>query len=172
MELLTDRLSILVEQVAEHQIEELINKEKLQQQRIIGGSQGEKFISYKAIAAANQAKRSKPTVVATKKNEEQQEEKKQDDKKDEPAKTAKAATVNAIWGLAKMAASNHKNDKNEKGADKGDKGKQATTQAANPMKPNAFKSVAKKLVVFSALKGKRDVCTCEDLNSKCKVHDP
>ena len=47
MELLTHRLAALMNQVAENQIAELVDKDRLQQQRLMEKEQRSKMLSYK-----------------------------------------------------------------------------------------------------------------------------
>ena len=169
MELLTDRLAMLVEQVAENQMAELINKEKLQQQRIMERSQREKMLSFQVMAAQNQERRTRrPTFNGKKRDERNDDIKKQEPKVNEEqmklVTVAKVATVCDIWG------SNKTKSKTDKGDDTNDPTKQDTEPKPKP-KPNLFRKIAKTTVLMGMLKQGHDICTCEDLNSKCKVHD-
>lgn len=165
MELLTDRLAMLVEQVAENQMAELINKERLQQQRIMERSQREKMISFQQLAAANQARRTRKPIFAFKKKEEQKSEPKEEEQKtnDETPKVPKITAVCDIWGVSKKFKS------------KGGKAEESNehTKADTPAKLNLskFKKVAKMTVLMSSLKQGHEICTCENLDAKCKVHD-
>ena len=110
MELLTNRLVMLVDQVAQNQMADLINKEKIQKQRISERAQRETMLSFELQAAENQARRSKKSSnLATLQRStftrsafgglQKQAIKEKDQDKD----CTKITTVCDIWGLSKKA---------------------------------------------------------------------
>ena len=177
MELLTNRLVMLVEQVAENQMADLINKEKLQKQRISERAQRETMLSFELQAAENQARRSKKTSnLATLQRSaftrsafggnilQKQAIKEKDQDKD----CTKITTVCDIWGLSKKVKEAKEGmNKNSKIDDQNDFGD------GNKPKLNVskFRKAAKLTVLLESMKEGKAVCTCENLDARCKVHD-
>ena len=177
MELLTNRLVMLVEQVAENQMADLINKEKMQKQRISERAQRETMLSFELQAAENQARRSKKSSnLATLQRStftrsafggnilQKQAIKEKDQDKD----CTKITTVCDIWGLSKKAKEAKEGmNKNIKTDDPND------ISDSNKPKLNVskFRKAAKLTVLLESLKEGKAVCTCENLDARCKVHD-
>lgn len=177
MDLLTNRLVMLVEQVAENQMVDLINKEKIQKQRISERSQRETMLSFELQAAENQARRSKKSSnLATLQRSalngsafrgnilQKQAIKEKGQDKD----CTKITTVCDIWGLSKKGKEVKEGmNKNSKIDDHND------ISDSNKPKLNVskFRKAAKLTVLLESLKEGKAVCTCENLDARCKVHD-
>ena len=158
MDLLTYRLSALMNQVAENQIAELIDKDKIQQQRLMEKEQRSKMLSYKTSESFFQAKHHRNTsirnLIAAKKKE---EERKAEQDANNAEKIKKVATLSTIWGSKKNLDKN--NDKtNPKGP-------------STSSMTNKFQKAARFAALMSTVKQNRDLCTCESLDAKCKIHD-
>jgi len=158
MDLLTYRLSALMNQVAENQIAELIDRDKIQQQRLMEKEQRSKMLSYKTSESFFQVKHHRNTsirnMIAAKKKE---EERKAEQDANNAEKIKKVATLSTIWGSKKNLDKN-----NEKTNPKG-----PSTSAMT----NKFQKAARFAALMSTVKQNRDLCTCESLDAKCKIHD-
>ena len=158
MDLLTYRLSALMNQVAENQIAELIDRDKIQQQRLMEKEQRSKMLSYKTSESFFQVKHHRNTsirnLIAAKKKE---EERKAEQDANNAEKIKKVATLSTIWGSKKNLDKN-----NEKTNPKG-----PSTSAMT----NKFQKAARFAALMSTVKQNRDLCTCESLDAKCKIHD-
>ena len=180
MELLTDRLAILVEQVAEHQMEELIDKERLQQERLIQKSQRTDMLSFhkKHQENSNEARKTRRLNLASHRRgaPDATKSSSNDSQKDGTKASGgpkKLATICSIWGLGAVTKSkSNKADQPSGGGDSSDS-KQEEANNDKPVKTNfnKFRSAAKMTVVLNSFKQGIEVCTCEDLNTPCKVHD-
>ena len=157
MDLLTYRLSALMNQVAENQIAELIDKDKLQQQRFMEKEQRAKMLSYKTSESFFQAKHHRHTsirnLIAKKKEE---EERAKQEKNENAEKIKKVATLSTIWGSKKSM----------------EKTKESNSKGTNPSSmTNKFQKAARFAALMSTVKQNRELCTCESLDAKCKIHD-
>ena len=177
MELLTNRLVMLVDQVAQNQMADLINKEKIQKQRISERAQRETMLSFELQAAENQARRSKKSSnLATLQRSaltrsafggsvlQKQAIKEKDQDKD----CTKITTVCDIWGLSKKVKEAKEGmNKTTKKDDPNDIGD------SNQPKINVskFRKAAKLTVLLESMKEGKAVCTCENLDARCKLHD-
>ena len=180
MELLTNRLVMLVEQVAENQMADLINKEKIQKQRISERSQRETMLSFELQAAENQARRSKKSSnLATLQRSAltrsafggsilQRQAVKDKDQDKDGNNTTKITTVCDIWGLSKKVKEAkegmNKTSKKDDPNDIGD-GNQPKINVSK------FRKAAKLTVLLESMKEGKAVCTCENLDARCKLHD-
>ena len=166
MELLTNRLARLAQQVAENQMAELINKENIQQERLLERSQREKMLSFQAMAAQNQFRRNASSTVAFRKKEQQKRELKEKEQKpvESSSSVVKITTACDIWGLSKKTKTSQSNKED----DLKESDKETTATRLNFGK---FRKVAKTMVLIESIKEGKAVCTCESLDAKCKVHD-
>ena len=158
MELLTDRLSFLMNQVAQNQIEEIVSKDKVQKQRLMEKQQRAKMLSFKTTESMYQVKQHRNSslrnLISSRKKAEE-EEKMADENKANQIK--KITAISSIWGAKKSF---------EKGAFGGNT-KSPTVAAAT----SKFQRAAKFAVLINSVKQGREICTCESLDSKCKIHD-
>ena len=165
MELLTDRLAALMKQVADNQIAELVNKDRLQKQRLVERSQRTKMMSYQTVGVLNRPKQFRRPILSFQKKEEpkvvinQAAHTNVGERPTEP----KIATIGSIWGISKKAKDNLPT-----GGNIGEKPKRTEKEAA-PL--NKFRKVAQMTVLINSIKQGRDICTCESLDAKCKIHD-
>ena len=108
------------------------------------------MLSYKTSESFFQVKQHRNmsirSLMAAKKKEEERKE-------DNAEKIRKVATLSTIWGSKKAA---------EKPISKGP----STTSATNK-----FQKAARFAALMSSVKQGRDLCTCESLDAKCKIHD-
>ena len=179
MELLTDRLAILVEQVAEHQIEELINKEKLQQERLIQKSQRTDMLAFhrqyqESSTEARKARRL--TLASNKRGAPDATKSSSNDGQSDGSKASggpkKMATICSIWGLGALTKNkSNKTDQSGSGGGGSSKQEEAKCDKSSKINMDKFRKAAKMTVVLNSLKQGIEVCTCEDLNTPCKVHD-
>ena len=143
MELLTHRLSALMNEVAENQIAELVDKDREQKQRMVEREQRSKMLSYKTTNTFAQLKPQRNTSLRGAFG------KQRNNKEEKTEQVRKAATLATVWGS--------KQSKEDKSNDKGDK--------------KSFLKVAKLAVLMSSVTQGREICTCESLDAKCKIHD-
>ena len=165
MDLLTNRLSMMAEQIYENHMAELIDNERVELERFqhYRPCRGTPF---RSIATQNQVPISKFGNLAkirsslsknkkegNKKNKHEDEQKNQDD----VPKITAITTVCDIWGLSKK----NKNESNQSS-------KENTAPKPNLSK---FRRVARTTVLLESLKKGHDICTCESLDARCKLHD-
>ena len=146
MELLTNRLSALMNEVAENQIAELVDKDREQKQRMVEREQRSKMLSYKTTNTFAQFKPQRNTALRGAFGKQRK------DKEEKTEQVRKAATLATVWGSKQS-----KEDKVDKANEKGDK--------------KSFLKVAKLAVLMSSVTQGREICTCESLDAKCKIHD-
>lgn len=172
MELLTYRLATLMDQVAENQIAELINKDRLQKKLLMEQAQRQNMRSHQAIAALNQPKKFRRPMLSFKKKEEQKDIPKQDDltNDEEKTKDPKIATIGSIWGLSKKSKDNINNgggiDENPKTIDEKPK-----ILAKEEVALSKFRKAGRITALICSIKQGREICTCESLDATCKIHD-
>ena len=162
MELLTDRLSFLMNQVAKNQIEEIVSKEKLQRQLVIEKEQRSKMLSYKATESLYHMKQQRTSnlrnlMSSRKKKDEPEPEQVENN---EENKVKKITTISSIWGAKKTF---------EKLTS--EKGGSAKSQKVAPAAMNKFQKAARFAVLINSVKQGREICTCESLDAKCAIHD-
>ena len=153
MELLTHRLSALMNQVAENQIAELVDKDRLQQQRLMEKEQRSKMLSYKTSDQFFQARQHRNNMSIRNVLAKKKEDDSKNSERDTAEKIRKVATLSSIWGAKKAI---------EKPISKG---------PATPSAANKFQKVARFAALISSVKQGRDLCTCESLDAQCKIHD-
>ena len=164
MELLTNRLSMLVQQVADHQMDEIINEERSQHERMMKQTQRDTMLSFKAMAQEEQMRRSVSRNTLNWKKRQDEHKKNEEIKKQEAInEPSKIKTVCDIWGLSKKAKGKVMRAEEPK-----DSSKDSSNSAMNLVK---FRQVAKTAVLLKTMTRGHDICTCESLDARCKVHD-
>lgn len=164
MELLTNRLILLVDQVSDNVMADIVNEERLQHERIAQYTQRDKMLSFKQIAHDDYTRRNvNRTTLAWKKKQEEQKKNEELKKQDVNAESTKIKTVCDIWGLSKKAKAKGNRDDDSKETTK--------DSSASAIKLTKFRQAAKTAVLLKAITKDRDICTCESLDTRCKVHD-
>ena len=164
MELLTHRLSMLVEQVSDHLMSEIINEERLQHERMLKETQRDKMLSFKQIALEEQNRRvMSRTTIAMKKKQDDLKKSEELKKQQEATNPSKIKTVCDIWGLSKKAKV-----KGVKADESKEANKDTSASTTNIFK---FRQAAKTAVLLKTMTKDRAICTCESLDARCKVHD-
>ena len=164
MELLTHRLSMLVEQVAEQLMSEIVNEERLQHERIMKQTQRDKMLSFKQIAHEEQTRRGVVrTTLALKKKQEELKKIEELKRQEENANSVRIKTACDIWGLSKKAKA-----RGTKADESKEMNKESSVSATNLGK---FRQAAKTAVLLKTMTKDRAICTCESLDARCKVHD-
>ena len=157
MELLTSRLTVMMNQVSESRMMEIIDQDRFEKQRIIERQQRSRMLVYNTndpfynLQEQRQAVARRPT--RNKKKEEQAKEQMAEDNK-----VKKISTIGALslWG--------NRTSRDQKGTIKDDNNEK-------PKGPNKFLKAAKMAAVISSVKFGRDICTCSSLDARCAVHD-
>ena len=156
---LTERLSFLMNQVAQNQIEEIISKDKLQKQQLMEKEERAKMLCYKTTESLYHHQSMKQHRNSNLRNLIPSRKKKDEPEEDEENKVKKITTLSSIWG-AKKTFEKYPSEKG--GSTKPQKVEPATSK---------FQKAAKFTVLINSMKQGRDVCTCESLDAKCKIHD-
>ena len=176
MELLTNRLVMMAERVTEIHMVEILDNERieLERLRLYRPCLEEKVLTFKTIAGRNQIRKSKfcKTVLEKKrlalsmnKNMEDNESTHEDEQKkdDDVPKIIEITTVCDIWGLSK---------KNKNESSKINEANESSKENCAPKSNlSKFRRVARTTVLLESLKGGHAICTCENLDARCKVHD-
>ena len=167
MDLLTNRLIMITSQITANHMADLREMESLELKRVRDYKRSmktlreEKVYSFKAIAAESQIRKTKfGNAVCLKQNSLRRiknEENKENTKQDEDAK--EITTAGNIWAA-------YKKNKNN-----GSKMNESNESPAPKTSLSKFRRAAKQTVLMETFKNGRSICTCEDLNAHCKVHD-
>ena len=178
MELLTNRLLMMAEQVSENHMVDLIDNERIELERLRNYRPYRKGMesNYRTIGAQSQIRKSKiGNTVLTKhrvntafhrnNKEENTENTNEDEQKNEEEgpKVKSVTTVCDIWGFSKKI----KND----GSKLNESHESPTENPAPKINLGRFRKVARTTVLLESLKGGHAICTCENLDAHCKVHD-
>ena len=187
MDSLTNRLSVLIDQVAENQIEELINHDRMQKERLMmeREQRAKMKISSKKAEDMIYLMKHQPRVgnrdslisnsisTIAKQNDNQKSSSKPEGRDGGKSDAIKrVATLGSIWGSKKgvLEPASSVNGVDKKSAIKMQTAKsehEVTSRSTN----NKFKKMAKFTVLLNSVKQGRDICTCESLDAKCKIHD-
>ena len=158
--LLTYRLADFMKQISANQMEEIVNKERIHNERLMSQDQRSRMVSYNKTGFQYDAKKANgKNIVALKKR----------DKENQPCteeeKIKQQKKLGTIWGASK-------NFKNiiDKDAESINKAKNFDKTVIAPTK-NKFMKAAKIAVLISQVKQGRDICTCSSLDAKCYIHD-
>ena len=161
--LLTYRLSDFMNQIAENQMEELDNKEKIHNERLMRQNQISRMgmVSYSKNAYDRKMARmeSVNNISGLKKRN------KENEPCNEKEKTKQQKKMGAVWGAAKS----FKNI-TDKDADSMYEAKTMDKPLVAPQK-NKFMKVAKFAVMINQVSQGRGICTCSSLDAKCDIHD-
>ena len=173
MDLLTNRLLVMAGQVADNQVAELIYNERLELERLRQRSPREKMLYSKTLDAENQARRgnftntisAKRLVISRKKKEENKYNAKEDGRTTQEGvpNVKEITTVCDILGIYKK----HKN----KGSKINESNEFSKETSASKVNFNKFRKAAKTTLLLERFKKGHVICTCESLDSRCKVHD-
>ena len=177
MELLTNRLMMMAEQVNANHMVELIDNERIELERLrhYRPYREEKKSTFVAVTAQSQIRKSKfgnavmakhRSALSRNKKEESKENTNEDDQKnlEEGPKIKEITTVCDIWGLSKKM----KND-GSKPNESNESSKENSAPKSNAF--SKFRRAAKTTVLMESLKRGHAICTCESLDARCKVHD-
>ena len=177
MELLTHRLAMMAERVTENHMVELLDNERieLERLRLYQPCLERKVSSFKSIAGRNQIRKSKfcNTVLGKrrlallkKRKEEDEEIIHEDEQKnhDDVPKIKEIITACDIWGLSKK-------NKNEKSKVNESNESPKENSAPKSQGFSKFRRAARTTVLLESLKSGHAICTCENLDARCKVHD-
>ena len=155
MDLLTNRLADFMKQVAENQMQELINKEKFQNEKLISQDEHTRIVAKSKIDLARQEDRKMKAKekgisfrdLMGKKNE---ENKSNIDEK----KVQQQRKFGALMGVSSSIRKNLEEKEN--------RAKIARTK---------FLKAAKMTVFVNSVKQGQVICTCNSLDEKCAKHD-
>lgn len=161
MELLTNRLSMLAQQVAERQMAAIVNEDRIQHERLTKQTQRDTMLAFKAISYEEQMGR---RTFHLKKRQEEYKRNEELKKEEANKESAKIKTVCDIWGLSKKVKA-----KGMKVEEPKDVSADSSTSAA--MNLVKFRKVAKTAVLLKTMTKGHDICTCESLDARCKIHD-
>ena len=158
MESLTERLALLMKQVFDDQINQLIVKNRLENELMrereqkVNVLQSMNYAKYKTTLDANKSERKVGKAVTLKKL---------DSKLNDREDNRETISLKNIWcGLSSIQSNSEKEEElNTKQPEKEDTSKRS------------FVKVAKLAVLISQIKKDHDICTCESLDTICKLHD-
>ena len=161
--LLTYRLTDFMKQIAANQMEQLVNKERMHNERLMSQDQISRRgkMSYNKSAYDLKMDKMAPikNIVTPKKGN------KENQPCNEEGKIRQHKKLGAVLGAAK----NFKNVA-DKDADSMTKVNLVEKQVVVPTR-SKFLKVAKIAVMISQVKQGRDICTCSSLDAKCLLHD-
>ena len=154
MELLTSRLTLMMNQVSESRMMDIIDQDRFEKQRMIERHQKSRMLSYDTNDPFYNLQEQRQASVDRRKVRNKKKEEHAKAQRNEDNKVKKISTLVTIWG----------NTRDQKGPGKDD-GTEKTKG------PNKFLKAAKMAAVISSVKFGRDICTCSSLDAKCAVHD-
>ena len=173
--MLTNRLIMMAEQVTADHMSELIDKERIELERLqyYRAYRGDKVPTFRTIAGQTQIRKTKFGVAALGKHRsalsrnrnDQNTQNAQEDgqqNQDDVPKIKELVTVCDILLSKKKKSDGSKfNESNESSKD----------SSAQKNNINKFRRAARTTVLMASLKNGHAICTCETLDARCKVHD-
>ena len=155
MDLLTNRLVMLSGQITIKHMAGLREKERIELKRVKDYKESmrkiteTKVYTFKALASETQVRKSKfgNAVCRTVKAEEE--------KKVEEENAKEITTAGDIWGVSNKSKNNESSKQDS---------------VPNPSLAK-FRKAAKQTILMEILKKGHDICTCENLDARCKIHD-
>ena len=158
MELLTSRLTVMMDQVSESRMMEIIDQDRFEKERIIERQQRSRMLAYNTNDPFYNLQEQRQASAARRptRNKKKEEQAKEETPEDNKVKKISTLGVLTLWGNrpSRDQKGNIKDDNNEK-----------------PKGPNKFLKAAKMAAVISSVKFGRNICTCSSLDAKCAVHD-
>ena len=162
LESLTNRLIVLMEQIASNQIADLIEENRLEKERLMGHEQIAKSFPQNAfeslIKIKQESNRYSKSMTYTKNNTKQTKT-----DSDELERQRKIEKLGSIW-CSSTPTIGISNKLSNSALKSNASGKRAPAK-------NKFLKVARVLVIVNSMKKGHTVCTCHSLDSKCKRHD-
>jgi hypothetical protein len=150
-------------QITANQMEELVNKERMHNERLMSQDKISRMVSYNKDAFAHDATKAKiayvKNIVALQKGDKENQPCNQEDKMKHQNK------LRIVWSASKKFKSITGKD-----SDSMNKAKTLDKEVVAPMK-NKFMKAAKITVMISQVKRAHDGCTCWSLDAKCHIHD-
>ena len=156
MELLTSRLTLMMNQVSESRMMDIIDQDRFEKQRMIERHQKSRMLSYDTNDPFYSLQEQRQASVDRRKVRNKKKEEHAKAQHNEDNKVKKISTLMTIWG--NRPARERKESVKDENIEK-TKG------------PNKFLKAAKTAAVISSLKFGRDICTCSSLDATCAVHD-
>ena len=156
MELLTSRLTVMMDQISESRMMEIIDQDRFEKQRIIECQQRSRMLVYNTNDPFYNLQEQRQASVARRPTRNKKKEEQAKEQIAEDNKVKKISTLVTIWG--------NRPSRDQKGTIKDDSNEK-------PKGPNKFLKAAKMAAVISSVKFGRDICTCSSLDAKCAVHD-
>ena len=158
MELLTSRLTVMMNQVAENRMMDIIDQDRFEKQRMIERQQRSRMLAYNTNDPFYNLQEQRQASVDRRptRNKKREKEEKAKEQSAEDNKVKKISTLVTIWG--------NRPSRDQKGTVKDDNNEKTKG-------PNKFLKAAKMAAVISSVKFGRDICTCSSLDAKCAVHD-
>ena len=154
MELLTSRLTLMMNQVAESRMMDIIDQDRFEKQRMLESHQKSRMLVYDTNDPFYNLQGQRQASVNRRPNRNKKKEEHAKAQRNEDNKAKKISTIVTIWGNTRDQKGLGKDDGNEK-----------------PKGPNNFLKAAKMAAVISSVKFGRDICSCSSLDAKCAVHD-
>ena len=156
MELLTSRLTVMMNQVSENRMMDIIDQDRFEKQRMIERQQRSRMLLYNTNDPFYNIQEQRQASVDRRATRNKKKEEQAKPKDAEDSKVKKISTLVTIWG--------NRPSREQKGSIKDD-------NIEKPKGPNKFLKAAKMAAVISSVKFGRDICTCSSLDAKCAVHD-
>ena len=163
MELLTSRLTLMMNQISESRMMDIIDQDRFEMFREIERHQKSRMLVYDTndpfynLQEQRQASVGRRLVRNKKKEEHAKAQRNEDNK------VTKISTLVTILENTRDQKALEKGDGNEK-----PKGPNKLMKAA---KREQLKEKLREAAVISSVKFGRDICTCSSLDAKCAVHD-
>ena len=155
MDSLTDRLTFLMGQISDKKIAEIIDKDRCE--KLKGEEERKVMLSYRKknlLYQNNEINESSVKIRGSLQKERSKDGSIIDD--GEHKNKMNIITVGSIWG-----ASKHWKDATDKDGNNG----------GRPKDSNKFLKAARTAVLMRQVAYGREICTCESLDSHCKIHD-
>ena len=157
MELLTSRLTLMMNQVSESRMMDIIDQDRFEKQRMIERHQKSRMLSYDTNDPFYNLQEQRQASVHRRQVRNKKKEENTKAQRNEDNKVKKISTLVTIWG----------NTRDQKGPGKDDINEKAKV-------PNKLLKAAKISAVISKFainKFGRDICTYSSLDPKCAVHE-
>jgi hypothetical protein len=162
MESLTNRLITLMEQIASKQIADLVEENRLNNEKVWGNTQNAKHFTQNASESYLKLKQESYTYsngITFMKNYTNQAQ----INGEELDRQRKIEKLGSIWCSSEpMKGISNKSNYSEL---------KSNASSKNVSPKNKFHTVARAPIIVNSIKNGLTICTCNSLDAKCKVHD-
>ena len=167
MELLTSRLTLMMNQVSESRMMDIIDQDRFEKQRMLERHQKSRMLSYDTNDPFYNLQEQRQASVDRRKVRNKKKEEHAKAQRNEDNKVTKISTLVTILGNTRDQKAPEKGNGNEK-----PKGPNKLLKAfLKAAKREQLREQLREAAVISSVKFGRDICTCSSLDAKCAVHD-